>query len=237
MPDPDAHIWSEDASFATTLFVAMRDRFAEPAPASDDDPAKKQKETPFEIWDPETIRAEIISEWGVEPCEGALDRALMCLTFMVDPDRFRRGAGDFVNLCNVFSGAPFDPVGFDPADVCECAWGLTEILLLVPPDADRDEEIFGPEVRAYVGHVLDEEGFISGYDVLKIADWPARTVPVSVHGPGVEEQILQRDRSRGEDITSRIDSGVTRLIQQLESLTLVSGDAKGLRKRILGAAR
>lgn len=229
---PDAHLWTDGTAFASTLAAMLVDRYVavfEPGPDG---------RTVIDLgdWDPDAIRAEIADAWGVDSVPRAtFDRAMMALAFLDNPSRFYRTAANFVELCNVFSGAEFDPTEFDPADVAECAWGATEMLLLVPPDRDA-AEVFGPEVCTYMRAALDAEGMLTAPDVLQVADQPTAYADTASHGPEPEKSILEIDRRKTADITARNRSGIKRLIEQLEGLTLSSGEAKGLRGRILGAA-
>jgi hypothetical protein len=91
--------------------------------------------TEFMPWSPETIRLETEEDFGVKWSNRNFDR-LMAGVVLVTTDRFYKDLPDFIALCNCLSGSAASPGVFDPADAAECAWGITEALLLGPPDDD-----------------------------------------------------------------------------------------------------
>lgn len=226
----DAELWEGEHAYATTLVALLLDRVQPDEGEGDDD-------GPLALcdWDPAAIHAEIVDTWGVRPHVVTFHRALMGLAFLCTPRRFRENAAAFIDMCNVFCGSAFNPTAFDPADAFECAWGLTESLLLSPPGRDQGDDIFGPEVRAYVGTVVANEGFISPPDVLRIGEGTANRALVSSLSREEQTAAIEEDRRRSAEITTALDEGVARLLSQLEGLSLRRGDAKRLRERILAA--
>ena len=57
---------------------------------------------------------------------------------------------------NVLAGSEFDPETFDPADSAECAWAVTEALLLSPPDERDTQPVFSDEIRKYIQEMQED---------------------------------------------------------------------------------
>jgi hypothetical protein len=183
-------------------------------------------------WHPGTIALEIRDDFQVELPRANFDR-LMAGIRLATSDGFYRDPGEFVMLCNILSGDLFDPATWDPADALECAWGITEGMLLGPPD-DADEEPFAPEVRAYIGRALADEGILDPPDVLRIATraggQPGRAEVGADHAgdPVTLAAIHETEVRKTQEINQRIRDGLRELISQLEALDLRHGDARAL---------
>lgn len=204
-------------SFATTLLVAVFDRYGPEALA----------------WTPETIRMELWDDFRARIPPTNLDRLLVAANIVTSDDFYRR-VSRFVAFCNVLSGSPLIPGEFDPADSWECAWGITEAMLLSPPE---DEEPFSPEIRAYIGKVLDEEGIYTPPDVLKIAirDTPSGLPDFSSFGndPALFSAAFAHQEAKSREIESMLRSNLAELLRQVSSLPLLHGNAD----RILSSLR
>jgi hypothetical protein len=177
-------------------------------------------------WDAETIRMELQSDFNLQLARGILDR-LMAGIAILTSDRFFKLTPDFIMLCNVLSGSTFDPTTFDPADAEECAWGISEAMLLNPPEED---DPFSPEICRYIGVVLDQEGIMVPPDVLKIA---VRPEAANVQGdfaddPVMFNAIFDMERSKTDEINAIIREGVQALLRQLSSLVLENGTTEQL---------
>jgi hypothetical protein len=128
---------------------------------------------------------------------------------------------------------------FDPADSVECAWAVTEALLLVPPDAE-DPEPFSDEVRHYIGAVLREEGYVTAPDVLRIAldgDFADHVRFNFADDPEMFQGIYDVQASKAAEVTDTVRENLTELLEQIQSLPLVHGDARGLVARLSGQIR
>src|ERR1017187_8637838 len=160
-PDKLRHFWSSPDTLATPLLTLFLDAYGQV------EEGEESKVIKALHWDPETIVSEIESDFKVSFPPINLDK-LMASILIVTTDRFFHPLDDFIRVCNVFSGGRFDPRVFAPADAVGCAWGLTEALLLDPPEDDNHEP-FSEEIRAYIGKAIEEEGLIDPPDILKIA--------------------------------------------------------------------
>ena len=185
-------------------------------------------------WSPETIAMELNEDFDIEIPPANLDRLMTAINLLLSDD-FYKSLPDFINYCNILSGDTYDPRSWDPADSVECAWGITEGLMIQPPD-DGDENPFSEEIVAYIGKVLDEEGIINPPDVLKIA------VRDSDHSQAIGEfsddpimfnAIHDFEASKTQEINEAIKTHVQRLGAQLEALPLRVGNAKGVVQQML----
>lgn len=209
MPNITQEAWTSPETFATVLLTLFLDRFGMEALE----------------WDPATIALEIEEEFKVDLPQLSLDRLLVAIQILTT-DRFYKNLPDFVAFCNTLDGEEFNPQTFDPADAEEVAWGITEALMLSPPD-DDDKEPFSDEIRAYIGAVLDKEGMINAPDVLKIALRQARISP-SIEDfsddPEMFSAVYALEEGKKEDINQAIKLKLQLLIAQLSALNLENGN-------------
>lgn len=186
-------------------------------------------------WDPETIRMELSDDLRVEIPPPNFDR-LMTGINLVTSDNFFRSLPDFITYCNILSGDTYDPRTWDPADASEIAWGLTEGLLIQPPE-DNDDEPFSEEIVAYIGQALNQEGIINPPDILRIAvreNDPSRMVAGEYSDdPEMFNSIYDFETGKTEEINQTVRANLRRLIQQLESLPLRSGNTTGAVQQML----
>jgi hypothetical protein len=189
-------------------------------------------------WHPGTILLEIQDDFGVELPRANFDR-LMAGIHVITSDAFFKSTPSFIEICNVLSGGLYDPATWDPADAAECAWGITEAMLLAPPD-DDDEEPFSREVRAYIGAALDQEGILDPPDVLRIAirnggHNQAARVHSQFDDPATHAAITQTEAAKVKEINDHVRSNLRMLIGQLEALHLAHGDVRALASRLAQA--
>ncbi len=206
-----------DGTFGTTMLVWVLDQYGVEALG----------------WHPDTLRMELRDDLRVEPSRANMDRLMAAIavlttdSFFVDPARF-------VALCNVLSGDEFDPTEFDVADVSECAWGVTEALLLRPPEEDNPEP-FSDEVRYYVGAVLPEEGFVTAPDVLGIAldaNWSDHVQFEFGDDPEMQSAIFKTQADRTDEVETMIRESLRSLFAQLKALPLRNGTTTALFERV-----
>ena len=209
-----------DDAFATTLLVLAVDAYG----------------TELAEWDPQTLRMELEDDFDIKLPPANFDR-LMTAVAILTGDDFYKSAPDFIAFCNVLSGDLYDPRTWAPADAGEISWGITEAMIIEPPDED-DEEPFSPEILGYIGHVLDMEGIIQPPDILRLAVRNVADVMSGVQAgfsddPEMFEAILGFEHDKVEDIDTYVRGRLQLLIQQLEGLPLSSGDAKGAVRALL----
>ena len=200
--------WRSKETFATVLLTMFLDRFGMEALE----------------WDPATMALEIEEEFDVDLPQLALDKLIVAIQILTT-DRFFKRLPDFIAFCNVLDGDPFQPDTFDPADAEEVAWGITEALLISPPE-DNDPEPLTNEIRAYIGSVLDGEGILNPPDILRIALRMAKVSPAMKDfsdDPEMFNAIYDVEAGKTEDINQAIRFKTELLTEQLAALQLKNG--------------
>lgn len=213
--------WKSRETFASVLLTLFLDKFG--IEALD--------------WDPATITLEIEEEFDVELSQLALDKLLVAIQILTT-DKFFKSLPDFVTFCNVMGGDTYRPDMWDPADAEEVAWGITEALLISPPD-DDDPEPFTDEVRGYIGAVLDSEGIINAPDILRIALRAVRVSPSITDfsdDPTMFNAVYDFEAGKTEDINQSIRLKTDLLIKQLTALDLQNGNTEYVVKMLQSSA-
>lgn len=207
-------VLEDPKAFATTLVTVLIDQYG----------------TEALEWSPTTFQLEFLDDYRAEIPQGNLDKLLAAVNILTTDDFFQR-LPRFVQLCNVLTGSILRPRVFDPADASECAWGMTEAVLLYPPDEDENEDLFADEIRYYLGEVLVDEGIRTPPDLLRLAIYPTSsgkaTFPGALDPSGFAMEFkVQQDR--GEEIKDMVRSKLASLMQQLQSLPLQEGNVSDL---------
>jgi hypothetical protein len=197
-------------TFATTLLVIFVDIYGMEATS----------------WSPHTIRMEIEDDLGVRMPQANFDR-LMAAIFVLTTDQFFTNLPAFIQICNVLSGSPMTMEEFDPADSTECAWGLTEAMLISPPD-EQNPNPFSDEITGYIGAVLDEEGILVPPDILGIAIRDDDAVHRVNHSysddPEMYSAIWGSEKQKTDDINDVVKERLHAMISQLQSIKLEHGN-------------
>lgn len=213
--------WTGEDTFATSLLLLTIDTYG----------------TEALHWDFRTLKMEIEDDFQLVLPQPNFDR-LMTAINLLRTDDFFRSLPDFIAWCNILDGDQYDPRVFDPADAQEMAWGITEAMVIAPPDED-DEEPFTDEIRAYIGAVLDEEGITHPPDILRLAlrDDPAQHVSEDfTDDPEMFGAVYELEQSKTQAITDYLRARLQLLAQQLQSLPLRTGDTAGVLQRVLNNA-
>lgn len=202
-------IWKSPQTFGLALLTLFLDRFG----------------TEGLTWDPGTIAMEIEDEFDVDLPQSVFDKLMTAINILTS-DTFYRSLPDFIIMCNVLSGDTYRPDTFDPSDSVEIAWGLTEGLLIAPPE-DDELEPFSDEIRAYIGAVMDSEGIINAPDILKIAIRRANVSDAANEfsdDPAMFNAIYEVEAAKTDEINAIIKEKAVLLIEQLLMLPLINGD-------------
>ena len=213
-------VWTSKETFGSVLLTLFLDRFG----------------TEALEWDPSTIAMEIEEEFDVDLPQLTLDRLMVAIQILTT-DKFFKSLPDFVMFCNVLDGDVYNPETFDPADAEEVAWGITEALLISPPD-DDDPEPFTDEIRAYIGATLDKEGIINAPDILRLALRTARVSPNMEEfsdDPMMFNAIYDLEAGKTEDINQSMLLKTQLLIAQLQALNLENGNTDDVIKMLHNA--
>jgi hypothetical protein len=221
MPNEQQKAWKNKDTFASVLLTLFLDKFG----------------TEALTWDPTTITLEIEDEFNVDLDQLALDKLVVAIQILTT-NKFYKSLPDFISFCNVLSGDTYRPDMWDPADAEEVAWGVTEALLIYPPE-DDDAEPFTDEIRAYIGSVLDREGLINPPDILRIALRQARVSP-SIDDfsddPTMFNAVYDLEEGKRADIENTIRMRTKMLAAQFSALKLDNGSVENIVKMLNSAA-
>jgi len=202
-----ALLLSEEA-FASPLFLIVMDQYGEEALQ----------------WAPETIRRELEDDFQLALPKESLDKIMAAIS-VVTTNFFYKDVTKFIEICNIFAGDDFQPDEFDPADADEILLGITEALFLWPPDDDAESQ-FSEEIREYISQVLNEEGVVKPFDVLKLAldgDQSAKVDAEYADDPEMYSAIYESQNARTDEMQAIYLENIGALIQQLSLLRLKQG--------------
>lgn len=220
-----AQFLTTDEAYATTMLVLCWDAFAHmPGTERGDE---------WMQWHPGAMRRNIDETFGTKVSTGNFDRLMAAISVLTSDDFFQ-DVKAFIPLANVLAGSEFAPDEFDPADSAECAWAVSEALLINPPE-DDDKPTFCDEIRRYIGYVLRDEGYITPPDVLRIAidgDFSAKVTYDFGDDPIMFGAIHQVQTGKTAEIESVIREQLLELAEQLQSLPLKHGNTSGVQELV-----
>lgn len=208
MPFDVRHLWADPSMFATSLVALFIDEYGTEG---------------FE-WHPVTIQMEL-EELGVNVPTVNYDK-LMTGIGLLTTDNFFHSLPDFVRICVVLSGHEPTSNELMLPDSAELAWGITEALLINPPD-DNVGNPFGPEITGFIGMVLDNEGILNPPDILRIATRDQTLVDRVNYDFSEDTELFgaihQEEASKTNDINHVVRGRMKGLVKQLQALPLKNG--------------
>jgi hypothetical protein len=208
---------SED-TFTTPLFLIVMDRYGLEAVK----------------WAPETIRRELEDDFQLQLPKYTLDKLMAAVT-IVTTNYFYKDVTRFIELCNILAGDEFQPDEFEPADAGEILLAMTEALLLWPPDDDAEDTDFSEEIQEYIRQVLDEEGILKPFDVLRLAFENDRADVVDAEyadDPEMFSAIYDMQEEKQNGLKTMLMENVEALTQQLRLLPLSTGNTGQVIKQL-----
>jgi hypothetical protein len=186
-------------------------------------------------WMPETIEMEIRDDSGVDLPEANFDKLLTAISLLVT-DNFFVSPTDFTRACVVLSGHVVNPGSLILPDCADLAWGLTEGMMINPPDEDN-EAPFSKEIVAYVGACLNDEGILNPPDILRIGLRDKDLADNARYSFSDDPEMMAAISGFEEDKTSSINSLVLNrlkdLFAQLQLLPLKNGQAVAVARKMM----
>lgn len=183
-------------------------------------------------WDPETVSQELHDEFKVAIPRINFHKIMACKE-LVRTDHFYKHLPSFISLCNVLSGTTLNTEEFDPADSEECAWGITEALLLCPPE-DIDNA-FSDDIVDYVSKVLSSEGYLTAPDILKVGNLKDEVERVATEwsdDPAIHATIWSNNTDKANNIKKLIQGRLGQMVSELKSLHLTQGSSQGIVEKL-----
>ena len=175
-------------------------------------------------WDPETIQMELETDAHAKIPEDNLLK-IGCGMTLMGTDAYYTSLPDFISMTNIIA-QDLDCVNmFKPSDAYDIVAGVTEALLLNPPD--EMTQPFTEEITAYIALMLRTEGILTppqnlGFvpkDFLAIADLGTCVEDSTIFEAGYEQAIKASD-----DIQAYEDAWMHEIGRQIREVNFEKGD-------------
>jgi hypothetical protein len=191
-------------------------------------------------WDPETVRMEVEETFNVELPEANFNK-LMAAQQLITSDGFYQDLPTFIQLCNALYNGTIDTRSFDPADAAEISWGITEALLLWPPDPQA-EKPFSDKIVKYIGKAIHDEGIMQPPDVLRLGILENDGLWDQVQGTFSDDPIMfaaiyDVEMEKTEEINQMVKGRLRSVLMQLDQVDLDNGTAEGAIRSMLAALK
>jgi hypothetical protein len=226
----------DDNTFASTLLLLVAEEYGSQfLPGTDPDGQVR------EGWDPETLKLTLERDFSLQLPKETLDKLLAAIT-LITTNFFWKDVTRFVELCNIFSGDDFQPDEFDPADAFELLWGLTESTIIYPPAGDDEDDAedteFSPEIRGYIGQVLQQEGITDPPDLLRLGQVTGgySSTDEFMDDPELYQAILEAQAGKSDELRQMVRENLRQLAFQSRLLPLKTADKQAVLRQIEAAA-
>ncbi len=201
-------IFSNPQAFASPLIAEVTDRFG----------------TAAYDWDPKSLRLSIEDTTGISLSADNMDKIQAGL-LVLTTNQFLVSLESFIQVCNAMGGEGTDFESFDPAEVDEMAWTITEALLLVPAEQGLPQ-VFSQEIRHYILKASEYEGFV---ELPKPLSGVAGDLVKKVAAPVETDRLLYAASfSASRDAVAAVEAGVqakfAAMMAQMNGLALTTGD-------------
>lgn len=214
-----ALLLSED-TFATILFALVIDTYGPEVLGRQEDGSWEDP------WHPQTISMELERDYSLTLPKVTLDKIMSAIT-LVTTNFFYKDVRKFIDICNILSGDDFSPDTFDPATAAEVMWGVSEALLISPPDDDNDADTeFSPEIQGYIAAVLKEEGIAKAPDVLRLGAESDASEHIQANfgdDPEMFSMIWKTQAAKSDDLKQMVIENLQAMALQLRVLPLNTG--------------
>lgn len=109
-------------------------------------------------WEPETLKEALHSSLDIEVSQREVDRFLALKTALTTNMAYT-DVITFHHTINALNGSQAVFNTWDPIDLDELTWGLTELMLNDRPTSDQDwASRFSSDVKRYVGLIIEQTG-------------------------------------------------------------------------------
>lgn len=136
-------IFEDENTFASTMVIALTDAVGN---------------VDWFNWDIDAVRMEIQDRFDAKLPQENMDK-IQALVLALTTNQFYVSLEAFVGVCNSLAGGGADFRTFDPADVEEMCWAVTEVLLNDHGHELPLDQVFSEEIRHYIGTEALREGF------------------------------------------------------------------------------
>jgi hypothetical protein len=186
--------------------------------------------TDLTTWEPDTLPYAASVAWNAEIPQINRDKIWALVTHLTT-DSFYSNLEAFIHICGALSGRGVDFEQYDPVEVDELCWGITETFLLAPMEKN---EQFNEEILTYIEQRLEYEGFQKVPHMLrKFVKIPAREEELNqvLTGDGIGfENYWKMQESRLANIDIWVKERLAALFMTLENLPLRFANEQGLKR-------
>lgn len=220
-----AQAWEKPDLYATCLLLLFLDQFQDQGENENPD----LPHSPCTDWDPETIGLSL-QELNIQLTAAAMSRLLVAIQIF-SSNRFRQDLPTFNQFCNVLSGDVLTNDAFDPADLDEVAWGLTEAYLISVPDKN-DPNPYSEDVKSFVARLVDDAGLMSTPSILQLGEpTEQRSLPAEfTDDPTMFSAIYAAEDQKNNDLSELLRDRLSLLLAQIQQLPLRNGSPEKARE-------
>ena len=176
--------------------------------------------TEFIGWEPATLRLQL-TEDVVAPDDKVLDKIQAAILAVTDDNVFD-DAVVFHQVSTALCDLDVVIDEWDEPEGDEIAWAVMEMYIL---RGEKQDFRFSPEVAAYAGVVLMNEGLV---EAPKILDWAQMKGPEGLDeysdDPLMFKSLYDDQVSRSRDIDDFVNEHARKLLEQVRRLPLGAGD-------------
>jgi len=188
----------------------------------------------FLKWHPETLKLQIEHDFALKKLPKLTFDKIMAAIAILSTNDFYKNVRKFNELCNVLSGNEYDPDYWQPADAEDMLWGITEALILYPPD-DTDATEFTPEIRGFISKILDNEGIVRPPDILRLGVNPKASSHIDENfndDPDMYGAIWKVQQEKSDDMVDVLKKDLMEMVRQFQILPLRNGSTESVVKQI-----
>lgn len=203
-------------TFASTMLVAMTDSVGS---------------VEWFDWDPEILQTEIYERFGADASQDNMDK-LNALLLALTTNQFYVSLEAFMFICNALGGEGANFAQYDPAEMDEMAWAVTEVFLNDMPNQPL-ADLFSSEIKHYIGKMAEYEGFANFPRPLGFGVMPKgvqeRANAAADLGADVATAVISEQTSKVAEIEEEVATKLSALMKQVESLPLANADEESLK--------
>lgn len=177
-------------------------------------------------WTPETIEMELKQDFDAEPPAGNFAKLFTAISILTSNSFFQSEA-DFAHDCAVLSGsAPIEGQMVLP-DAEDVAWGVTEALLICPPESDNP---FSEAVLGFIKEVVASAGITRPPDVLRLATPDAsissRISENLADDPSLQTAFADVQQANTDQINQVVNTNLQKLLLQASRIPIPDFDLR-----------
>jgi hypothetical protein len=209
-------LFESETTYATTMVVALTDVLGH---------------LDWLNWEPESIKLEIATRFNARISEENLDK-IMGLALALTTNQFYVSLEAFIYICNALAGdgASFDT--FDPADVEEMCWAVTEVLLNDETQSLPLDQVFSQEIRYYIGATAGYEGYKELPKPLTFGELDPEygTATEVIPDEAMFSAYYDRSKQMVKDVQDETQEKLRNMVTQVSELPLRRGDSESWKK-------